>query len=658
MKDDNGGSDKQGKRKIQFSESKESNKRVQTGSRRESQREVAERRAAHFARADPVSQSNLTARALASGQRNPVSSTPTGSLRRALPGKEGDEGEDADAELEAWPGPFSTARSIMAKRDAAKKARELEIAARASRNESSVVTDTSLLDEYDRSLQELIWPPPMRMNDINRDRSIYKGHVPTLVAMCAGILASNFERLGEAEVAFLQIAEREQLAIELAKLRKCDAAAALKLAVEGSQYLVLPECSEVDEEVLVRAMERAAGVIASRHLEPAVEEEETTGKKGKSKAPVAKTKVVTGLVSPQGGGEEAESGLTVLRLRNCGRGMTDRTAAVCINLAQGGLELLQLTGCYRLNDAALGGLLTSCCASLVALDLTCNSRLGGQALSCIRTLKNLRELTLDNCTQLIDDDLLKLLPDMSTGGSSSSSSANPLSCPPLLALSLNGLIEVTDRSIVSLIQRYGFELQTLSLSGCSLLTDETVLSVRKCCANLRTLGLGQLGEVSTTALLGLFVVHPALQAESTAAMLLATSDAPAEEDGEACAASRIGHLEEVCLQGTVGVTDDVIVQLCESNKRTLTVLDVGGCHQLTSRAAMALKINCSHSLRTLDLSFVRGCSQEAVGVLVDAGIATAALQKLTVWGCSQLSDKFFQGLRQDGNVEVVGRMVA
>jgi hypothetical protein len=122
--------------------------------------------------------------------------------------------------------------------------------------------------------------------------------------------------------------------------------------------------------------------------------------------------------------------------------------------------------------------------------------------------------------------------------------------------------------------------------------------------------------------------------------------------------ARIGHLEKVCLQGTVCVTDDVIVQLCEGNKRTLRALDVNGCYQLTSRSIMALRRHCQGSMQTLDLSFVRGCSQESVGALVDAGVASDALQTLTVWGCTQLGDKFWRGYRKDNNLQVVGRMTA
>src|SRR5688572_15160147 len=85
--------------------------------RRNSQREVAERRAEHFARADPK-------------QPKSVSSTPTGSFhfKQSL--------NDGDAK-ESWPGPFSTARQLIKNRDAVRAAREKSVA---SKNEEELST--------------------------------------------------------------------------------------------------------------------------------------------------------------------------------------------------------------------------------------------------------------------------------------------------------------------------------------------------------------------------------------------------------------------------------------------------------------------------------------------------------------------------------------
>jgi len=536
-----------------------------------------------------------------------------------------------------------------------------------------------------------------------------RGPIPTLSSLCAGLLAAHFDRIEGKELGYLQMEEREKVATQLAKLRKCDAEAALKLAVEGSQCLILPECSEVDEETLVRAMEQAAGVASVRQLEPEEEEEATKGKKpAAAKGAKGKKKAAEVEAVPEAS-EPSTAALRVLKLRNCGRGMVDRSAAACINLTQGCLEVLQLIGCYRLNDLALVGLLSANRDTLLSLDLSCNSRLGAQALRCVRSLSNLQELTLDNSTHLGDEALLHLLTDtpslvapslvadpngasvVSDGQGSSSSSGVDTPLPSLLSLSLVGLIEVSDLSVVPLMRAFGPQLQRLSLSGCIRLTDASIHSVRQYCGHLQALGLAQLGEVSTAAMVGLFVAHPAVLSARTGqfthvappAVVRSTSSASATSSSSSATSSSaahsssssssgvatedfagfeappsIGRLEEVNLQGTVCVTDDVIITLCESNRRTLRVLDLSGCHQLTSRAGIALRMHARSSLETLDLSFVRGVSQEVLGSLVDACAEDgAALQKLTLWGCTQLSDKFFQGHKKH-DLEVVGRMTA
>ena len=79
--------------------------------RRRAQREVAERRAAHFARADEHDRLSLVKKS--TSLRN---STPTGSFvsRGAKAGED-----------DAWCGPFATAHQIMNRREEAKRIREV-----------------------------------------------------------------------------------------------------------------------------------------------------------------------------------------------------------------------------------------------------------------------------------------------------------------------------------------------------------------------------------------------------------------------------------------------------------------------------------------------------------------------------------------------------
>ena len=58
-------------------------------------------------------------------------------------------------------------------------------------------------------------------------------------------------------------------------------------------------------------------------------------------------------------------------------------------------------------------------------------------------------------------------------------------------------------------------------------------------------------------------------------------------------------------------------------------------------------------LESLDLSWCRAVSDNGVGALVDAA---PRLQRLTVWGCSQLTNRFYEGHSRE-HLRVVGRSI-
>jgi hypothetical protein len=205
-------------------------------SRRLRQKEVAERRASHFARAD----------------KNPVSSTPTGSLVRARSGIAGSSAGEADE----WPGPFATARNIMAQREEAKRVREEAISSRAT--DRPMVT---LADAYDKLIQEVNASTATTLSS-RGDFLLYKPML-SLAQMCVLVLSSHFDDIEPVDLQYLSSQAREQIAIQLAKLTKCTNEVALKLAVSACQCLVLPECSNIDEDTMIRAIERTAGLITS-----------------------------------------------------------------------------------------------------------------------------------------------------------------------------------------------------------------------------------------------------------------------------------------------------------------------------------------------------------------------------------------------------------
>lgn len=87
------------------------------------------------------------------------------------------------------------------------------------------------------------------------------------------------------------------------------------------------------------------------------------------------------------------------------------------------------------------------------------------------------------------------------------------------------------------------------------------------------------------------------------------------------------------------VTDNVVAAACRRSERGgghgLRTLGISGSGVgVTSKSLMALQRHCSSSLRSLDISFVRGVCLPALCSLLTH---TAHLTFLSVWGCTQLS---------------------
>ena len=319
------------------------------------------------------------------------------------------------------------------------------------------------------------------------------------------------------------------------------------------------------------------------------------------------------------------------------------------------LEILELTGCYRLNEGALCNLLSKCREGLQTLDLSCNSRLGILSLTSISNLSALESLKLDNATPFTGEMLLPL-------------SAAGTALKNLKHLSLVGLIEVNDAGFSPIIKKFGPQLRSLCVRGCVQLTDESIILTREFCKVLDELDIGGLVQISTAALLGLLIEGVIQHGETTVEIpILCSSNVDSVEaesnssstnnvDSFTCdsGSKSIGQLSKVNMSGLPSsVTDDVIIQLCQ-HSGTLRSLDVGGCSALTSRALSALLLLRSNSLVRLDVSFIRQFTEDSLGALIDR---STNLKELSVWGCTQLTKRFFDGHRNDF-LNIQGRMEA
>lgn len=573
------------------------------GKRAQSQKEVAESRAAHFARADPSSSSSSSnsssgsssssnsgkggnsgggssSNSSGNGRKNKgvSSTTPTG-WGNAASANDGD----------AWCGPFATAHALISQREAAKKARDDAI----KDSTAGKVEDVTNADEYDQYLQSITWMPHASSNAMTPTKRI---QIPSLADLCVKLLAEHIEDVDDESLRFVSPDALAKFAAEMARQRKFSPEVATKLAVDGSEDLCFPECSFLVEDTLVNALSKAHGGFGVAHTQQ----------------------------------------LKSLRLTNTGHSFTDSVATIVTDKYAAALEVLNLTGCYRLTEGALCLLLAKCTRNLRVLDLSCNSRIGADAIAAICTVVNLESLKLDNIASLGDDHLSVL-------------SSRPSGLTRLRLLSLNGLLEMTDRGLGQLLDTFGPTLTSLSVNSCVQLTDRSIMKIRGCCRQLNELDVSDLSRISTEALLGLFIDGTMEVAQED------DEDGPTKvtSGGDSQAISRA--LVNIKLRGLVGVTDDVIIEMTRTVGRgSLRYVDLGGCAALTSRSIAALHMHCRTSLEALDVSFVRGFTEECLGDLVDSA---PFLKSLDVWGCTQMSDKFFNGI-QNQVVMVVGRMDA
>jgi hypothetical protein len=279
-------------------------------------------------------------------------------------------------------------------------------------------------------------------------------YVPPLTEICMLYLASNFDHIDTGAINELPIEIKWKLASQLARARKLLPVNATKLAYSGCGVLQLPECSMISEDDLVEVLGYATF-------------------------------------------------MRVLRVGNCGHAFTDTVASIVATRFAAGIEALEIKGLYRISDKALDGLLRSCASSLTELNLSNSFGLDNAVFATIGSMRSLTSLVLDYCTSIRDEHIDTLV----TNGVHNVSS--------LKVVSLVGLTEISDSAIVTVLRNFGKTLTTLRLGGCSQLTDESIMSIRETCRMLEDLDISYLPEVSTAAVLALFVIAPSIPTPST-----------------------------------------------------------------------------------------------------------------------------------------------
>lgn len=295
------------------------------------------------------------------------------------------------------------------------------------------------------------------------------------------------------------------------------------------------------------------------------------------------------------------SSLETLHMGLCGRGMTDAVAkSLTEEACLSRLGHIVLGGAYRLTDAG-----------------------------CLMLLEKARELQIfgiPKCSR-IEGKVIEMLPEVAPkihtldiswccGIPRNCLSAACKRLDQLESISLDGIIDFNDDLVMSGALDGLKELKRLSVAHCTGLSDVGLESISSHHPRLDTIVLDHCGITSSGVI----------------------------QMGTNCP-----NLVSVSLKRCALVHDDAIahlVQHCEIQK-----LNLNGVKRVTGAAIDALVTYRKTSLNSLDVSWCRLISEEALGYLCDS---CTFLETLYVWGCSHVSNNFLFGHSNKG-LNIVGR---
>ncbi|GER36060.1 F-box/LRR-repeat protein 2 [Striga asiatica] len=265
------------------------------------------------------------------------------------------------------------------------------------------------------------------------------------------------------------------------------------------------------------------------------------------------------------------------------------------------LSMISLRGAYRLTDVGLS-LLASAAPCLKSIDISQCPLLTSEGICCLLSSLRLvlRELYLDNCHGI---DAMLILPAL-------------LKLESLEVLSLAGIQTVSDDFVSKFITASGCRMKELVLADCLELTDFSLEVIGNICSELRAIDLSNLRKLTDAS-----IAHLA----------------------NGC---RTIEILKLCRNG---FSDIAIAAYLDVRGASLKDLSLNNIVQVSGHTALALSRNCIN-IRSLDLSWCRNLTNEALGLIVDS---CSLLEVLKLFGCSQITNVFVNG-HSNRQVKLVG----
>ncbi|GMI08637.1 hypothetical protein TrLO_g12642 [Triparma laevis f. longispina] len=560
--------------------------------RAESNKTVAERAGARFARPEPAQPV-----AIPSSSSHQASSTPFGQVRRDPTPNNG----------ESWCGPFSVARQMIEKREEAKIKREAKL----RKKENGEASDSDDNDDENvpanpldalvnaqsaaRLLQSnpsLSWTPKFKalLNtdkptnqylDRQRQSTLNPLSVKSLSSICVDFLVSNFDCIES--LGGVDSRARNQISSSLVDVSRLDDAAVAILA--GAQ--------EIDGE-----SGGGAGVTSLEIPDAS------------NVTPVNLKKIIGVLFQPFSGVHAIVIGHAGLAFnKDAAKELQGRTED-----PQSHVEVLSISGAFVLKDAEIAPILTQNKDELRSLTLNSCPLISDGVCSALNSLVSLSELSLSHCPFTLKQlkniawEKLGCLRSLDLSSTKLDDAVIEGFCGVSMSLShLNlGTTKISDKALALLRSSFGGSLKSLSLDDCHNITKAGLLVFFTPSTNLgatvslRRVSLGNLGDVVDDDLVKL---------------IFETADIRSGGNG-------------------------------------VVFADLKGS-TLSDRSLEAMVEHAGTSLEHLDLSFCHSISDAGAGYLCSK--AGRQFKILKLWGLQQLSDDFFDGHgRHAGGFQIEG----
>ncbi|KAJ6407273.1 hypothetical protein OIU84_010722 [Salix udensis] len=266
---------------------------------------------------------------------------------------------------------------------------------------------------------------------------------------------------------------------------------------------------------------------------------------------------------------------------------------------------------------------------------------------------NLTVLQLDQCGRCMADyTLLATL------------ARSPGSLPRLTTLSIRGACRLSDAALSSLVSSAP-ALQSLNLSQCSLLTSATLKKLE----HLEVLSLSGIQTIDDNFLREFIISrgHNIKELVLTDCVKLTDSSMKviAENCSKLCALdlgnlrkltdSALGFLANACQEIHTlklcrnAFSDEAIAAFVETSGEILKELSLNNVKKAGHSTALSLARR-SRRLVSLDLSWCRNLTNEALGLIVDSCLS---LKVLKLFGCSQVTNVFIDG-HSNSHVQIIG----